>query len=108
MTAATYVPPNVLPPLLQRFAGLLEAKVVPRAGARAADDHAPTLLQQDRRLRRLPTLAGPEHRPTLDLRAGHRAQPQPGTKRWPACGTAEHARKSRIPSNRDGESAAAT
>ena len=74
MTAVAYVPPNVLPPMLQKFAGLLEAQVVSRTGARAADPHAPTLLQQDRRLRSLPALPRPEDRPTLDLCAGHRAQ----------------------------------
>ncbi len=108
MTAVAYVPPNVLPPLLQKFAPLLKRKWFRELVLLPPTLSAPPLLQQDRGLRRLQTVADRAHRAGVDLCAGHRPLAPRGTSSSAACAIAAPASKNRIRSNPDGASAAAT
>ena len=83
MTAVAFVPPNVLPPPLQRFAGLLKRKWFRELVL------APPTLSGRRFSNKtedygVSTLARPQHRSALDLRARHRAEPRLVRERWPA------------------------
>ena len=107
MTAVAYVPPNVLPPLLQKFAGLLKRKwfrelvlapptVTRRRFSNKTEDYGvfqPSLIQRIGQ---------------LSIYVQHIARSRAGTKLLAGLRIAEPARRSRIPSNRDGGSAAAT
>ena len=79
-----------------------EAQMVPRICADAADDFPPPLLQQDRGLRRVQTVADRAHRAGVDLCAGHRSLAPMVRATRAACATAAPASKSRIRSNLDG------
>ena len=107
MTAVAFVPPNVLPPTLQKFAGLLKRKwfrelvlapptVTRRRFSNKTEDYGvfkPSLMERSVKSR-------------STSRTSRAAEA--GTSRWRVSGTVEPARKSRIPTSRDGESAVAT
>ena len=83
MTAVSYVPPNVLPPLLQKFAPLLKRKWFRELVLATAYAHPPPVLQQDRGLWRVQAVADRAHRAGVDLCARHRPlAPMVREARW--------------------------
>ena len=71
MTAVSYVPPNVLPPLVQKFAPLLKRKWIRELVLTPPTLTRPPVLQQDRGLRCVQTVPDRAHRPGVDLCARH-------------------------------------
>ena len=80
MTAVSYVPPNVLPPLFKNLRHCLKRKWFREMVLAVADADAAAVLQQDRGLRRLQAFPDRSDRAAVDLCAGHRAA-GPGTRK---------------------------